>query len=90
MQEFINIANNINYKVELLDKKVDTLTKTHAQVLTEEWIIGEQVKSILKICNRKMQTLRDNGTLPFSRIDGTIYYRTSDVENLLNSNYNKR
>ena len=87
MQEFLNIASSIKHDIEALSKLVAEMKKTHAQVLTEEWIEKEQVMSILKIKSRKLQSLRDNGTLPFSQIDGKIYYKTSDIESLLNSGY---
>ena len=41
----------------------------------------------LNISQRTLQTLRDNGTLPFSRISGKFYYKVSDLEALLESNY---
>lgn len=90
MQEFLNIASSIKRDIEALSKSVAEMKKTHAQVLIEEWIDGETVMSILKIETRKLQMHRDNGTLPFSKIDGLIYYKTSDVEALLNKCYTKR
>lgn len=90
MQEFLNIASSIKRDIEVLSKSVSEMKKTHAQVLSEEWIEKEQVMSILKIKSRKLQSLRDSGTLPFSQIDGKIYYKTSDVELLLKSGYTGR
>jgi hypothetical protein len=90
MQEFINIATAIKQDVEALKGEVQKMIKTHSQVLAEEWIGKEKVMSILKISERKLQTLRDNGSMPFSQIDGKIYYKTSDVAELLNNHYNKR
>ncbi|MDX9883913.1 MAG: hypothetical protein RBS73_17775 [Prolixibacteraceae bacterium] len=87
MQEFLNIASSIKRDIETLSKSVAEMKKTHAQILNEEWIEKEQVMSILKIKSRKLQSLRDNSSLPFSQIDGKIYYKTSDVESLLKSGY---
>ena len=61
-----------------------------SQKLTDEWLTKEEVMLILKISSRKLQTLRDNGSLPYSQIDGKIYYKTSDLVFLLDSNYNKK
>ncbi len=88
MQEFLKIAMSIKKDIETLLRNVDRMSKTHAQYLTEEWIDKEKVLQILKISSRKLQSLRDNGSLPFSQVDGKIYYKTSDVERLLNSGYN--
>jgi hypothetical protein len=90
MQEFLNIASSIKRDIEALSQSVAEMKKTHAQVLTEEWIDGDTVMSILKIETRKLLMHRSNGTLPFSKIDGVIYYKTSDVEALLNKYYTKR
>ena len=87
MQEVLNLVKVIKTDIANLSKKVEEMSKTHAQQLNEEWIQRDQVMRILKISERKLQSMRDNGTLPFSQIDGKIYYRTSDVEKLLNNNY---
>jgi hypothetical protein len=34
-----------------------------------------------------LQTLRDTSALPFSRINGKFYYKVSDIENMLETNY---
>ncbi len=52
-----------------------------------EWIDNQDVMQALHISPRTLQTLRSNGTLPYSRINNKIYYRRKDVENLLNANY---
>ena len=90
MNELLTIISFIKRDIEILSKSVAEMKKTHAQVLTEEWIEGKKVATILKIGTRKLQMHRDNGTLPYSQIDGKIYYKTSDVEALLNTHYNKR
>lgn len=90
MSELPTLISCIKHDIEALGKSIAEMKKTHAQVLTEEWIDKEQVLTILKISSRKLQTFRDNGTLPYSQIDGKIYFKTSDVEALLNKCYNKR
>jgi AraC-like DNA-binding protein len=51
------------------------------------WLDNQDVMQVLHISPRTLQTLRSNGTLPFSRIKGKFYYKVSDLEALLNSNY---
>jgi hypothetical protein len=43
--------------------------------------------NLLHISPRTLQTLRSNGTLPFSRINGKIYYRRQDIQKILADNY---
>ena len=54
---------------------------------TEEprkWLKSYQVKNLLKISTNTLQTLRDNGTLPFSKIGGILYYKYDDILKILN------
>ena len=90
MNELPTLISCIKHDIEALGKSVAEMKKTHAQILTEEWIEGKRVATILKIGTRKLQMHRDNGTLPYSQIDGKIYYKTSDIEALLNLHYNKK
>ena len=53
----------------------------------DDWIDNQDVMLALHISQRTLQTLRSNGTLPYSRINNKIYYRRQDVEKLLNDNY---
>ena len=53
----------------------------------EDWIDGQIVMQTLHISPRTLQTLRSNGTLPFSRIGNKLYYRRQDVKKILSDNY---
>lgn len=53
----------------------------------EDWLDNQDVMQILHISPRTLQTLRSNGTLPFSRIGNKIYYRRSDISRILNNHY---
>jgi len=52
-----------------------------------DWIDNQVVMLTLHISLRTLQTLRSNGTLPYTRINNKIYYLRRDVEKLLNDNY---
>lgn len=53
----------------------------------EDWIDNQIVMQRLHISLRTLQTLRSNGTLPYTRVNGKIYYLRQDVEKLLRQNY---
>ena len=53
----------------------------------EDWIDNQDVMHNLHISPRTLQTLRSNGTLPFSRIGNKIYYRKQDIQKILADNY---
>ena len=61
-----------------------------ANSVLSDWIDGQDVMLALHISNRTLQSLRSNGTLPYSRIRNKIYYRRRDVERILNENYTKK
>ncbi|MCU7548168.1 helix-turn-helix domain-containing protein [Chitinophagaceae bacterium LB-8] len=63
------------------------LEKSNADKLNEQWIDSQDVMQALHISKRKLQTLRDNGSLPFTHIEHKLYYKVSDVEALLEQSY---
>jgi hypothetical protein len=53
----------------------------------EDWIDAQIVMQALHISPRTLQTLRTNGTLPFSRIGRKLFYKRSDILRILQDNY---
>ena len=49
----------------------------------EDMIDNASLAYLLNISQRTLQTLRDNGSLPFYKIGGKIYYRRSEVFELM-------
>lgn len=52
----------------------------------EIWLKSKEIRKILGCSEGTLVNLRSTGTLPYSKINGTIYYRKSDLDNLFNSN----
>ena len=44
---------------------------------------GQSGRVHLNISPRTLQTLRDNGTLPFSQINHKIFYKPEDVQGIV-------
>ena len=55
-----------------------------------DWLDNQDVMQILHISPRTLQTLRSNGTLPFSRIGNKLFYRRQDIIKILSDNYTMR
>ena len=87
MSDVLPILSGIKLEMQTMNKSLLKMTKTHVQVLSEEWITKEQVLAVLKISPRTLETLKGSGKLPFSKINSLIYYRTADLEDLLKKNY---
>ena len=52
----------------------------------KEWLRSADVRKMLSISNGTLQTLRINGTLPFTKVGGSIFYAHEDVVKVLNKN----
>lgn len=57
--------------------------------LTEPYIDNQEFIMMMKISKRTALTWRDSGIIAFSQVGNKIYYKLSDVEKLLQSNYIK-
>ena len=54
-----------------------------------DWVDGQIVLQSLHISVRTLARLRASGRLPFSKIGKKIYYKRSDIENMLRNSYSK-
>ena len=60
---------------------------------TEEWLDNQDVCTLLKISPRTLQNLRNNGSIPYTRIERKIFYNKRDIWNFIeerNIQSNKR
>jgi hypothetical protein len=55
------------------------------QAPEELWIDKQEILMRLHISNRTLQTWRSKGIIPFARIGKKIFYKESDLRNLLNT-----
>lgn len=75
-EKMMSQFNTFTKQVDLLCQKVDI------QKLGT-WIDSQDACLRLNISPRTLQTLRDNGKLPYSQIQHKIFYKPDDVEALL-------
>ena len=76
----------INQKLEAIDK---TLKQKQNEVKST-WLDNQEFMQLLKISRRTAQSYRDNNMIAFSIIGNKIYYKLTDVEELLDRHYQKR
>lgn len=89
MTEVLNLLMQLTRDFEVVKAYVFALKKSKLDNFKETWIDGQDVMHTMHISKRTLQTLRDNGTLPYSRINGKFYYKVAYIENLLESNYSQ-
>ena len=51
----------------------------------KKWLKSSEVKKLLSISHGFLQSLRDSGILPFSKIGGAIYYDIEDISSMMES-----
>ena len=49
---------------------------------TPEFLRSSQVKKLLGCSDSKLETLRKNATLSYTKVGGTLYYNYSDISKL--------
>ena len=64
-------------------KRMDNIPRQRSGWCMRDWMDNQDVCQALKISPRTLQTLRDGGRLPHSKINNRIYYRPEDVERLI-------
>ena len=77
--------NEIVGKIEQINKRLSEKEKEPQ----EKWLDNQELMQLLKISKRTAQHYRDSGMISFSQVGNKIYYKLSDVEELLKKHYNK-
>ena len=87
MSELIDMILKLSQEIKWIRAYLGQFQKSQLEHFKDAWIDGQDVMMALHISKRTLQNLRDNGTLPYSIINGKFYYKVSDLEKLLESNY---
>jgi len=72
-------------KMELIEEIKDLL-KTKANTQQKPWLKSSDVRKMLSLSDGTLQTLRINGTIPYTKIGGAIYYAYDDIMQLMEEN----
>jgi hypothetical protein len=66
-------------KRELLTE-IKMLVRDQPKPSTKKWLKNKDVMALLDVKRATLQALRDDGTLPYSRIGRNFYYDPEDIE----------
>ncbi len=69
-------------RFEAVAERIETLCRENGDKALMEWIDNEEVCSLLGISLRSLQSYRESGKIPFSRIGHKIYYKPADIARL--------
>lgn len=77
-------------KLNRLSDRVNEILRKREGKRLSRWMDNHEVCRRLRISPRTLQTLRNNGTLAFTKIGNRTYYRPDDVERVVGNVEDKR
>lgn len=82
--QLVTIEDLLILKSDLLNEFRKLLKEASGQPV-KKWLKSHEVRKLLGISPGTLQNLRVNGTLPFTKIGGVIYYDQEDIKEMLQS-----
>ena len=73
------------FKMELLDDIKNLLSKQATRKL-KKYLKSSEVMDLLQVSPGTLQNLRINGTLPYTKVGGIIYYDTEEIQKVMDAN----
>ena len=83
--EIVTTDDLREFKIELLDELKEILMQHHGQP-SKKWLKSYEVRELLGISSGTLQTMRSNGTLPYTKIGGMMFYNFEDIKKMLDKN----
>ena len=80
--EIITKEDLLQFKSELISE-ITKLVKPLSQSDSKQWLKSAELRKLLNISPGTLQNLRINGTLRYTKIGGTMYYKSTDIAQLL-------
>lgn len=80
--ELITLSDLKSFKREILEE-IKTLIKSSQTNPEKKWLKSKEVQKLLGISSGTLQTLRNQGSIPFTRLGGVIYYERSEIDKCL-------
>lgn len=80
--KIITIEDLEQFKAEML-KELEKLVRENANPPVPRLLKSADVRKLLKISPGTLQNMRVNGTLPYTKIGGLIYYDYNDILTML-------
>lgn len=80
--QLMTVEDLINFKKDLI-AEIRTLISAHTTQPVKRWLKSFEVKELLHISTGTLHNLRTNGTIPFTKIGGVVFYDLIAVEKVL-------
>ncbi|MCT1525050.1 helix-turn-helix domain-containing protein [Sphingobacterium hotanense] len=70
-------------KKEMMEEIREILEEKVKKENDRQWLRSGEIRTMLGISPGTLQNLRINGTLPYRKIGGSMYYRREDIERMM-------
>lgn len=81
----ITTEDLLEFKFELLDD-IKQIINNQSGHRSKKWLKSPEVRELLGISPGTLQNLRINGTLPYTKIGGVLYYDYDEIMTVLENN----
>ena len=83
--QIITTDDLLIFKSELIDE-IRSISKEMMVQGGKKWLRSRDVKKMLGISHGTLQNLRINGSLPYTKVGGVIFYDHNDIHQMIESN----
>jgi hypothetical protein len=86
--EIVTTDHLREFKIELMFELRKILKEAHSPS-EKKWLKSYEVKKMLGISPGTLQNMRINGTIPFTKMGGILFYDANEIQKILESNKQK-
>ena len=83
--EIITKEDLQKFRLQLLEDLTKMLAGAVQPQTNKEWLRSSEVRKMLRISHGTLQNLRINGTIPYTKIGGIIYYNKAEILKIIES-----
>jgi hypothetical protein len=84
--QILTQSDLLEFKEDILQEFKRIIKECISGAPGKKWLKSAEVKKLLGISHGFLQSLRDTGVLPFTKIGGSIYYDYEDITLMMASN----
>jgi len=83
--QIVTTADLREFKEDLL-QRLSKIIADNYNSGAKKWVKSYEVRELLGISPGTLQNLRVNGTLPFTKVGGIIFYEVKDIQKMISKN----
>lgn len=84
--QLLTLGDLEDFKNDILQEVKHIVKECASGFPGKKWLKSAEVKKLLGISHGFLQSLRDSGVLPFTKIGGAIYYDYDDITFMMSAN----